>query len=91
MVVTMVLMQLINLPLLFILPGLLSVGFWPVFAYYLSIGLIGLIWYNWRKQFFMFISDSKQSNEASETQLWEERATLISRMEQTIPVNISSL
>ncbi|MEY4288112.1 MAG: hypothetical protein RLZZ30_200 [Bacteroidota bacterium] len=91
MVVTMVLMQLINLPLLFILPGLLSVGFWPVFAYYLSIGLIGLIWYNWRKQFFMFISDSKQSNEASETQLWEERATLILRIEQTIPVNISSL
>lgn len=89
MVMTLVLMQLFNLPLLFVLPGMLSIGFWPVFAYYISLGLIGLIWYNWRKEFLIFLSDLSNKNHANEKSLWEERLALIARIEQTIPVNIS--
>ena len=90
MVMTMVFMQLFNLPLLFILPGVFALGFWPVFAYYLSIGVIGLIWYNWRKQLFLFMSDLKHKNGSTEKLLWEDRAELIKRIQQDIPVNISS-
>lgn len=90
MVMTMVCMQLFNLPILFILPSILPVGFWSVFVYYLSIGVIGLIWYNWRKQFFVFMADLKHKSGATEKLLWEERAELIKRIQQTIPVNISS-
>jgi hypothetical protein len=89
MVMTLLSMQLFNLPLLFVLPGLLSVGFWPVFAYYISLGLIGLIWYDWRKEFFIFLSDLSNKNHSNEKNLWAERLALIARIEQTIPVNIS--
>lgn len=91
MVMTMVLMQLFNLPFLFILPTVLPVGFWTVFIYYLSIGVIGLIWYNWRKELFNFLADLKRQNGSKEEQLWMERTELIKRIERSIPVNISSL
>jgi hypothetical protein len=68
---------------------MLSIGFWPVFAYYISLGLIGLIWYNWRKEFFIFLSDFSNKNHVNEKNLWEERLALVARIEQTIPVNIS--
>jgi hypothetical protein len=89
MVLTMVFMGIFNLPLLFVLPGILGVQFWYVFAYYLSIGMLGLAWYQWRKQYFYFRSVRRCKNALSIDEMWEERERLLTQIEALIPVNIS--
>lgn len=89
MVLTMVFMGIFNLPLLFVFPGILGVQFWYIFTYYLSIGMLGLAWYQWRKQYFYFRSVKRCKNALSIDEMWEERERLLTQIEALIPVNIS--
>ncbi|MFM1946104.1 MAG: hypothetical protein RL207_387 [Bacteroidota bacterium] len=89
MVITMLAMQLLNLPLLFILPELLGVEFWIAFVYYLSIGLLGLAWYQSRKMIQHLIAAKDSSKSRIVTEMWSERQALLQRIQELIPVNIS--
>jgi hypothetical protein len=89
MVITMLAMQLWNLPLLFILPQLLGLDFWIVFAYYMSIGLLGLAWYQSRKIFQQLIDAKYSSKSLIVTEMWKERQALLQRIQELINVKIS--
>ena len=89
MVIIMLAMQILNLPLLFILPDLLGVDFWIVFAYYTSIGLLGLAWYQCRKMIQQLTAAKDSSKSRFVTEMWSERQALLKRIQELIPVNIS--
>jgi hypothetical protein len=89
MVLTMVFMMLFNLPVLFLLPRFLSVPYWFIFAYYLSLGMLGLIWYQWRRRFIYFLSMKKSFRAIQTDELWEERLRILQQINAQIPVNIS--
>jgi hypothetical protein len=87
MVLTMFGMFFFNLPILFLAPGLLDIHFMIVFCYFLCIGLLGLVWYEWRRG----LSDLKKIQHAkkcdSSGALWDKREVLLRRIESEIELN----
>ncbi|MFM6934375.1 MAG: 1-acyl-sn-glycerol-3-phosphate acyltransferase [Flavobacteriales bacterium] len=89
MLMTMLSMQLFNLPILVILPMYFGVSFKYVFVYYLLIGILGLIWYQWLKLVKQILPKRGGINQLELENLWNKRAELITRIQTIIPVNIS--
>ncbi len=89
MVITMLAMQLLNLPILFILPDLMGLDFWIIFLYYLSIGLLGLSWYQFRRMIQQLNSTKCSSRSQVFAEMWTERQSLLKRIQEQIHVNIS--
>lgn len=89
MVLTMVFMALFNLPIVFLLPNLLGVQFWFIFAYYVSLGIFGMLWYQWRKRFAYFLSTKKKMKSIQVEELWKERSQILEQIDALISVNIS--
>ena len=82
-------MQLLNLPILFILPDLMGLDFWIIFLYYLSIGLLGLSWYQCRRMIQQLNSTKRSSRSQVFAEMWTERQSLLKRIQEQIHVNIS--
>jgi 1-acyl-sn-glycerol-3-phosphate acyltransferase len=87
MVLTMFAMLLMNLPLLFIAPNLFDLSFLVVFSYYLSIGLLSLVWYEWRRALINWksVRNAKKCN-ASDI-LWNKREALVNQIQQVVELN----
>jgi len=89
MVLTMVLMQLFNLPLLFILPKLVGLSFWTALLYFVTIGLLSLVWYEWHKAIVNWNKIKQHKKGDTSGELWQKREELICRIEDEIQLNIS--
>jgi hypothetical protein len=89
MVFTMILMQLFNLPILFILPKLFDLSFWTALLYYVNIGLLSLAWYEWRRTFVNWKSIKQHKKGILSQELWQKREELICRIQDEIHLNIS--
>ena len=89
MLMTMLSMQLFNLPILVILPLYFGVSFEWVFVYYLFIGVFGLIWYQWIRFVRQIIRKRGRINQLELQNIWNKREELLSRIQIIIPVNIS--
>jgi 1-acyl-sn-glycerol-3-phosphate acyltransferase len=89
MVLTMVLMQFFNLPILFILPKFFGLTFWTALFYYVNIGLLSLAWYEWRRAFVNWKSIKQHKKGILSQDLWQKREELICRIQDEIQLNIS--
>lgn len=89
MVLTMILMQLFNLPVLFLLPKIFGLSFWAALLYFVNIGLISLVWYEWRRALTNWKSIQQHKNSDLSAELWQKREELISQIEDEIQLNIS--
>ncbi len=89
MVITMVLMQLFNLPVLFLLPKLFDIPFWTALLYFVQIGLLGLLWYEWHRYILTWKSVKQHKKRDSSGELWQKREELYCRIQDEIHLNIS--
>jgi len=89
MVGTMLLMQLFNLPILFLLPEFFNLPFWAALLYFGNIGLLSLLWYEWRRAFVNWKKIKQQKNGDISGELWQKREELICRIQDEIQLNIS--
>ncbi|MEI8117094.1 MAG: 1-acyl-sn-glycerol-3-phosphate acyltransferase [Flavobacteriia bacterium] len=89
MVLTMVLMQFFNLPILFILPKFFGLTFWTALLYYVNIGLLSLAWYEWRRAFVNWKRIKQHKKGILSQELWQKREELICRIQDEIQLNIS--
>ena len=89
MVMTMILMQLFNLPILFLLPKFFDLPFWSALLYFMSIGLQSLVWYEWRRAFFNWKSIRNYKKGDLSGELWQKREELICQIQDDIQLNIS--
>lgn len=88
MVLTMVLMQLFNLPILFLIPKFFDLPFWVALLYFVHIGLISLVWYEWRRALINWKSVMQHKKSDSSAELWQKREELICRIQDEIHLNI---
>ena len=89
MVMTMLLMQLFNLPVLFLLPKFIGLPFWSALLYFMSIGILSLVWYEWRRALINWKSVRQYKKEDTSGELWQIREELICRIQDEIQLNIS--
>lgn len=89
MVITMVLMQLFNLPLLFLLPKLFDISFLVALLYFVNIGFLSLVWYEWHRAFINWNYKNQHKKGDASGELWQKREELISRIQDEIQLNIS--
>lgn len=89
MVLTMVLMQLFNVPVLFLLPKLFDFSFLTALVYFVNIGLLSLVWYEWRRAFVNWKSIKQHKKGEVSAELWQKREELICRIQDEIQLNIS--
>ena len=89
MVVTMLLMQLFNLPILFLIPKFFDLPFWVALLYFGNIGLLSLLWYEWRRAFVNWKSIKQHKKGDASGELWQKREELICRIQDEIQLNIS--
>jgi len=89
MVGTMILMQLYNLPILFLLPKFFYLPFWIALLYFVNIGFLSLLWYEWRRVFVNWKKIKQQKNGDISGELWQKREELICRIQDEIQLNIS--
>ncbi len=89
MVVTMLLMQLFNLPILFLIPKFFDLPFWIALLYFGNIGLLSLLWYEWRRAFVNWKSIKQHKKGDASGELWQKREELICRIQDEIQLNIS--
>jgi len=89
MVMTMLLMQLFNLPVLFLLPKFIGFPFWSALLYFMSIGILSLVWYEWRRALINWKSVRQYKKEDTSGELWQIREELICRIQDEIQLNIS--
>jgi hypothetical protein len=87
MVLTMFAMQLFNLPILFLAPKLLDFNFMLVLCYFISIGLLSLVWYEWRSGLSNWKNLQKAKKRDSSGLLWSKREAILSRIESEIKLN----
>lgn len=84
MVLTMVLMQLFNVPVLFLLPKLFDFSFLTALVYFVNIGLLSLVWYEWRRAFVNWKSIKQHRKGEVSAELWQKREELIYRIQNEI-------
>ncbi|MFZ9612813.1 MAG: hypothetical protein ACO29Q_05980, partial [Crocinitomicaceae bacterium] len=60
-----------------------------IFAYYVSLGIFGLLWFQWRKRFSYFLSTKKKMKSIQVEELWKERSQILEQIDALISVNIS--
>ena len=89
MVITMVLMQLFNLPILFLLPKLFDISFLAALLYFVNIGFLSLVWYEWHRAFVNWNYKNQHKKGDASGELWQKREELISRIQDEIQLNIS--
>jgi 1-acyl-sn-glycerol-3-phosphate acyltransferase len=89
MVLTMILMQLYNLPILFLLPKFFYLPFWIALLYFVNIGFLSLLWYEWRRAFVNWKKIKQQKNGDVSGELWQKREELICRIQDEIQLKIS--
>jgi hypothetical protein len=89
MVVTMLLMQLFNLPILFLIPKFFDLPFWVALLYFGNIGLLSLLWYEWRRAFVNWKSIKQHKKGDASGEFWQKREELICRIQDEIQLNIS--
>jgi hypothetical protein len=89
MVFTMILMQLFNLPVLFLLPKLFDLSIWTALLYFVHIGLLSLVWYEWRRAYMNWKSIQQHQKGDLSVELWQKREELICRIQDEIQLNIS--
>ncbi len=89
MVVTMLFMQLFNLPILFLIPKFFDLPFWVALLYFGNIGLLSLLWYEWRRAFVNWKSIKQHKKGDASGELWQKREELICRIQDEIQLNIS--
>ncbi len=89
MVVTMLLMKLFNLPILFLIPKFFDLPFWVALLYFGNIGLLSLLWYEWRRAFVNWKSIKQHKKGDASGELWQKREELICRIQDEIQLNIS--
>jgi len=89
MVLTMMFMQLFNLPILFLLPKFFDFPFWVDILYFLNIGILSLVWYEWHRAFVNWRSIKQHKKGDASGELWQKREELICRIQDEIQLNIS--
>jgi hypothetical protein len=87
MVLTMFGMLFFNLPILFLAPSILNLDFIFVFGYFICIGLIGLVWYEWRSALSNWQSVQKAKKCDRSGMIWLKREALYNRIQMEIDLN----
>jgi hypothetical protein len=89
MVLVMFLMLFFNLPVLFLVPRFFDLNFMIVLGYFISIGLFGLVWYEWRSGLRNWINVHQAKKCDRSGVIWLKREELFNRIQMEIDLNIN--